>query len=100
MKPTTPFPVLRPIQGGHPQPQPQEHAYMTARGFAPPTSDSIIEHQQSHPQPQQKDTQEETIRALRGEVEALHQARQPKHTPGGNTQLIEQLARLFERSNS
>ncbi|ODM17047.1 hypothetical protein SI65_05760 [Aspergillus cristatus] len=112
-----PVPQTPSDQGGdHNQPQAQEYAHMNAKEHArlaenqpgrqlPRQNQQQFQqiHQQAFQNPhsnhQQQDDRDETIRALREEVEALRQARQPKHMPGGDNQLIEQLARLFERSD-
>ncbi|ODM16173.1 hypothetical protein SI65_08607 [Aspergillus cristatus] len=94
-----PVPNTPPGQGeDQPQPQPQEFAYMSAKGAAQP-ADTQSEHQTSRSET--ADDRDEIIRVLRDEVDTLRRARQPKRTPsGGDSQLIERLSELFERSDS
>ncbi|OJJ78643.1 uncharacterized protein ASPGLDRAFT_53408 [Aspergillus glaucus CBS 516.65] len=80
------------------QPQPQELAYMSAKGAAQP-ADTQSEHQTRRSET--ADDRDEIIRVLRDEVNTLRRARQPKRTSsGGDSQLMERLSELFERSDS
>lgn len=94
-----PVPNTPPGQGGdQPQPQPQELAYMNAKGAAQP-ADTQSEHHTRRSET--ADDRDEIIRILRDEVDTLRRARQPKRTSsGGDSQLIERLSELFERSDS
>ena len=90
-----PIPNTPPGQGwDQPQPQPQELAYMSAKGAAQP-ADTQSEHQTSRSE--SADDRDEIIRVLRDEIDTLRRARQPKRTSsGGDSQLMERLSELFE----
>lgn len=94
-----PIPNTPPGQGwDQPQPQPQELAYMSAKGAAQP-ADTQSEHQTSRSE--SADDRDEIIHVLRDEIDTLRRARQPKRTSsGGDSQLMERLSELFERSDS